>query len=158
MKTLLPVLLILLTLTWGCDSDDPATAQLEGRYSGGESAEFTTTSGAEFINFDITLDIDPPGASGAFMGDATIARGAVGNAAAITGRGTVSGTLNGSAISFSAIASDFASRHATGRRAGNGLRFDAEGTVQSDGAITLEGTILDFAYGRSETFFVVLEK
>lgn len=158
MKTSLSVLLLVALLAWGCDSSDPEVATFEGRYSGRTSASFITASGDVDIVFDIDLELNEPGQSGAFMGDATIARSAVGNVNATTGRGAVSGTRTGSTVSFSATASSFASRHATGRRAGNGLRLDAEGTFMSDGTLTLQATMLDFAYGRSESFSLVLEK
>ncbi|GAB5536452.1 MAG: hypothetical protein Rubg2KO_27010 [Rubricoccaceae bacterium] len=157
MKALLPLLLVLV-FAWGCDSDAPEIATFEGRYSGNASASFVTASGDVDILFDIDLDLDEPGQSGAFMGDATIARAAVGNASAQTGRGTVSGTRTGSTVSFSAIASQFSTRQATGRRAGDGLRLDAEGTFMSNGTLTLQATVLDFAFGRSESFSLVLEK
>ncbi|MEO0560217.1 MAG: hypothetical protein AAF170_18785 [Bacteroidota bacterium] len=156
MKVLLPALLLL--FVWGCDSDDPTTASLEGRYTGGDAASFSTPSGTVFITYDIDLDIDPPGQSGTFMGDATLERGPVENASALTGRGTVSGTLSGSNVTFSATASNFVSRHATSHERGGGLRLDAEGTLTSDGALLLEATILDFAYGRSEPFNLALQK
>lgn len=160
MKPFLPVLL-LLTLAFAatsCDSDDPDSPQLEGRYAGSETARFVTASGNVDIDFDLVLDIDLPGQSGAFMGDATFDRGAVGSAAPVTAQGVVSGTLTGSTVAFSATASNFGLRQSNGRARGNGLRLDAEGTLRSDGTVVLEASILDFAYGRSETFTLTLEK
>ena len=153
MKT--PVLLLFVLLAWGCDST-PEEAQLGGRYDGSQTAAFASASQNVTIEFDIQLDIMAPGASGAFTGDATFERGAVGNAAPIIGRGTVSGTITGTTVSLAARASDFTSQTA---RHGNGLALDATGTLRDDGALVLsQATIGDYAYGTSESFSLTLRK
>ena len=156
MKALFPSLLLFALLVWGCDSDSDGPPQLEGRYDGNHQAVFATASGDVTIEFDVELDIQTPGTSGAFTGDVTFERGAVGNAAPITGRGTVSGTLTGTTVSLAARASDFTSRTA---RHGNGLALDATGTLREDGTLVLsQATIGDYAYGTSESFSLTLTK
>ena len=154
-----PLTLFVLLLTTlavaACDSSstDP---QLEGRYDSSERVAFATSSGTVTIDFDIQLDINAPGESGAFTGDVTFERGAVGNASPVIGRGTVSGTINGTTISLAARASDFSSRTA---RRGGGLALDATGALREDGTLILsQATIGDFAYGTSESFSLTLTK
>jgi len=155
MKTHLPVLLLFALLAWGCDSA-PQEAQLGGRYDGSQTVAFTSSSENVSIDFDIELDIQTPGASGAFTGDATVERGAVGNASPITFAGVVSGTIAGSAVMLAIRSSAVATRQA---RRGDGFAIDASGTLREDGTLVLsQTTFRDFAYGSSESFSLTLTK
>ena len=148
-------LLPLLLLSGGCDSE-PEGPQLGGVYDGSQTVAFTSSSQNVTIAFDIQLDIDTPGSSGAFTGDITFERGAVGNASPVIGRGTVSGTVNGTDVSLAGRASNFASRTS---RHGGGLALDATGTLREDGTLVLsQATIGDFAYGTSDSFSMTLTK